>query len=149
MMPARYNFRSVPSGCTVCNPTSPLGDRWSRTFVQSLNPSSNQLYFPTSSNFPGGVVYPSSFLLPGLRNRGADPTRGRQYSTLSPSWSSSFFHHFFNMIFIDFASILAPKMAPKSSKIQSKIYLKTCSVKSSLLGPNFHRLLMDLGPSLT
>ena len=117
--------------------------------MQSLNPSSNQLYFPTSSNFAGGVVYPSSYLLPGLQNRPVALSRRCLYPTLSPSWSSSFFHHFPTCFFIDFASILAPKMIPKSSKIQSNIYLKTCSEKSLLLGLIFHRFFVDLGPSFT
>jgi len=52
---------------------------------------------------------------------------------------------FWHRLCIDFSSILGPK----SSKIRSNIYLKTCSEKYSLLGPNFHRFLMDLGPSLT
>ena len=99
------------------NPTSPLGDRWFRAFVPililssnqlylptSFNflPSSIQLYLPTSSNFPGGVVYPSSPLLPGLQNRGAELPRRLLYSTFSPSWSSSFFHHFSNTVFYRF-----------------------------------------------
>ena len=121
------------------NPTSPLGDRWFRTFVPililssnqlylptSFNflPSSIQLYLPTSSNFPGGVVYPSSYLLPGLQNRPVALPRRRLYSTFSPSWSSSFFHHFSNTFFHRFwlhlGSQNGSQIHQKSTKNRSK-----------------------------
>ena len=45
------------------------------------------------------MVYPSSYLLPGLQNRPVALTRRHLYSTFLPSWSSSFFHHFSNTFF--------------------------------------------------
>ena len=83
----------------------------------SFHPPSLQLFLSSSapSSNSGGMVYPSSFLLPWLQNRPGARWRSRQYAICSPSWSSSFFHHhFFNTLFIDFDSILDPNLEPNS-----------------------------------
>ena len=138
--PALWATGGLERSCqSSCQSSNQLYQLYIQPTLPTLHPI-NSSNFTTNSTtkFPGGVVYPSSFLLPGLQNRPAARTRRLPYSTLLPSWSSSFFHHFFNMFLIDFGSILAPKMAPKSTKNPFKIYLKTRSKKSLLLGPIFH-----------
>ena len=49
----------------------------------SIHPFNFTFYLPTSSNFPGGVVYPSSPLLPWLQNRPVARRRSRLFSTFS------------------------------------------------------------------
>ena len=115
------------------NPTSPLG------FGGFGLASNFQLYeyLTTSSNFLGGVVYPSSYLLPGLQNRGAEWSRARLYAISSRSWSSSFFHHFSNTFFHRFwlhlGSQNGSKIDPKSSKNRSKNSIE----KLSTFGTDF------------
>ena len=96
------------------NPTSPLGDRWFRACVAASIPPTS----PSNAFYIGGGVYPSSYLLPWTQNRGAEWGRSHLYPTFSPSWSSSFFHHFFNTrlcwFWLHFGPQLGAKMAPKS-----------------------------------
>ena len=94
----------------------------------SFHPPSLQLFLSSStpSSNSGGVVYPSSFLLPWLQNRPGALTRSRLYTFFSPSWSSSFFLHFPNTLFFDFGPILDPnlvhfKIAPKKFFSNSEI----------------------------
>ena len=69
------------------------------------------------------MVYPSSYLLPGLQNRLVAGWRRHRDSTFSPSWSS-FFHHFSNTFFHRFwlhlGSQNGSKIHQKSIKNRSK-----------------------------
>ena len=94
------------------------GDRWSRAFVKS---STQHPFNPISSNSPGGGV---PFLLPRVQNPGVECGRSLQNPFLLPSWSSSFFHHFSNLLLyrflLHFGSQLGAKIVPKSVKNRSQ-----------------------------
>ena len=97
------------------NPTSPLGDRWSRAFVKS---PSQHPFNPISSNFPWRRGLP--LLLP--------PPRAPKLAGRSHSWSpicdhsaiqviivfSSFFQHHFMLILARCWTQLGSKIAQKS-----------------------------------
>ena len=86
------------------------------------------------------------------------PPRPTVVDFLDRSWLSSvvfghlgrhrFFIIFPTPFFIDFGLILGPKMGPKSAPNPFKIDPKTRSKNFLLLGPIFHRFLMDFAPNL-
>ena len=119
------------------NPTS-LWLKWSRTFVKS---SSQHPFNPISSNSPGGGVYPSSYLLPWGLDKGFARTRNHLYPIFSPSWPSSFFHHFSNPLlyrfWLHFGAQLGAKFPPKSIKNPSQEWSGTIPTFFTSFSSNF------------
>ena len=95
-----------------------------RQVVSGLRVSIHPFNSYNSLYCTGGGVQPSSYLLPWTQNGGAKCTRSHLCPIFSLSWSSSFFHHFFNTIlyrfWLHFGPQLGPKIAPKSIKNRSQ-----------------------------
>ena len=108
----------------------------------------SSLILPTSSNFLGGVVYPPSYLLPGLQNRGAESTRRRLYSTFLPSWSSSFFHHFSNTFFHRFWLHLGSQNGSQIHQKSTKNRSKNLIEKPTTFGVDFSSIFNGFGTQL-
>ena len=115
----------------------------------SRNQSTNQVI-----KYSGNLVLEEWFTPPPTSSPGSKIVRSRAVVVAYFRLFRDLGRHRFFIIFptpflIDFGSILAPKMAPKSTPNRQKIDPKTRSKNYRLLGPIFHRFLLDVAPNLS